>query len=215
MLDGNLARDLRMRLAIWMLPFFVLGRVLLGAALGRAGVLYEPQAHPRFWRRLLAASALFGTVLTGFFLLRDYGGIGKSLPWLASEPGRSAIRLLRNVAPLSLGLAYLATFVLLFDRPAWRRWLQRLAPVGRMALSNYLGQTVLAIGLFYGIGAGLGPRFGLIGMLLAWALIFALQLALSHWWLARFQFGPMEWLWRSLTYRRRQPMRRTAQAEHS
>ncbi len=195
-----------MWVANWTLLFFVLGRVLLGAALGRAGVLYEPQAHARFWRRLLAANALVGGVITGFLLLRDHGGIAELLPWLATEPGRWAMRLLRNAAPLSLGLAYLAAFVLLFDQPAWRRWLQGLAPVGRMALSNYLAQTVLAIGLFYGVGAGLGPRFGLAGMLLAWTVIFALQLALSHWWLARFQFGPMEWLWRSLTYRRRQPL---------
>jgi uncharacterized protein len=68
-----------------MLPFFVLGRIMIGAALGRAGVLHEPLAHARFWRRLLTVNVLLGGLLTGFFLLRDNGGVGASLPWLAAN----------------------------------------------------------------------------------------------------------------------------------
>ena len=52
------------------------------------------------------------------------------------------------------------------------------------------------------------PDWGVAGWWLAWALIFAAQIAISHWWLARFRFGPAEWVWRSLTYGRLQPMRR-------
>jgi uncharacterized protein len=96
---------------------------------------------------------------------------------------------------------------LLFLRLQWRPRLQILAPMGRMALSHYLTQSVLGIALFYGIGLGIGPRWGVAGWWSAWALIFAGQIAISHWWLARFRFGPMEWVWRSLTYGRRQPFR--------
>jgi uncharacterized protein len=114
-----------------------------------------------------------------------------------------------STGALKLGLAYAAIFVLLFQRATWRRWLQLFAPVGRMALTNYITQTVVAIALFYGIGLGIGPRFGLVGVLVSGAIIFAVQIALSHWWLARFHFGPLEWLWRSLTYGQRPPMRRS------
>ena len=81
-----------------------------------------------------------------------------------------------------------------------------------MALTNYLTQTVLGIALFYGVGFGIGPRFGLGGVLAAGAVIFAVQLWWSRWWLERFRFGPVEWLWRCLTYGRRFPLRRDASA---
>lgn len=82
-----------------------------------------------------------------------------------------------------------------------------LAAVGRTAISNYLFQSVVCTFLFYSYGLGLysavGPAAG-IGVTL---VLFALQLVISPWWLRRFRFGPVEWLWRSLTYGRRQPLR--------
>src|SRR5690606_40339918 len=66
-------------------------------------------------------------------------------------------------------LGYAALFVLAFQRPVPGRWLGRhLAPIGRMALSNYLAQTLVAIALFYGVGFGIGPRYGQAGVLAAW-----------------------------------------------
>jgi len=93
-----------------------------------------------------------------------------------------------------------------------RRWLlglqTRLAAIGRTALSNYLLQTLLCTTLFYGRGFGIFgevSRIGQMGVVLA---VWVLQLWLAPWWLKRFRFGPAEWLWRSLTYWQRQPMRR-------
>lgn len=88
----------------------------------------------------------------------------------------------------------------------------RLAAVGRMALTDYLLQSVLCTTLFYGWGFGLFGhvgRFAQMGVVLA---VWAFELWLSPLWLARFRFGPAEWLWRSLTYWRRQPMRRGPEA---
>ena len=84
---------------------------------------------------------------------------------------------------------------------------RRLAAVGRLALTNYLMQTVICTTLFYGWGLGLFDkldRFALLGVVL---MVWIFQLLISPPWLARFRFGPAEWLWRSLTYFRRQPMR--------
>ena len=82
----------------------------------------------------------------------------------------------------------------------------RLAAVGRTAFSNYLLQTVICVSLFSGLGLyGQVERWGQILIVIA---VLALQLALAPAWLARYRMGPMEWLWRSLTYWSRQPLRR-------
>jgi uncharacterized protein len=95
---------------------------------------------------------------------------------------------------------YMGAIVLLAQRPAWRAAMSPLASVGRMPLTNYLMQSVIASTLFYGYGFGLYYRIGpAVGLLIAFA-IYAVQVAYSAWWMARFRFGPMEWLWRTLTY---------------
>ncbi len=95
---------------------------------------------------------------------------------------------------------YMGAVVLLAQRPVWRAAMSPLASVGRMALTNYLMQSVIATTLFYGYAFGLYYRIGpAAGILIAFA-IYAVQVAYSAWWMARFRFGPMEWLWRTLTY---------------
>jgi uncharacterized protein len=216
MLDGNFTRDMRMRIAVWWLPLFVFGRLLIGMAIGRAGVLQESVAHRRFWLRLLAVSLAVSLAATVLLLLRDHDAVGALGPaggWLrGGDAGKNATRLLRHTAPLAQGLFYMAAFVLLFQRPAWRHWLRKLAPVGRMALTHYLAQTLFGLGLFYGVGLGIGPRFGLVAVAVCSVALFALQAWFSCWWLARFRFGPAEWLWRSLVYGKPQPMRLLATA---
>jgi len=82
-----------------------------------------------------------------------------------------------------------------------------LAPVGRMALTHYLLQTVVSLCIYDGWGLGLIGRMPPSRCVALTLILFALQVPLSQWWLSRFRFGPAEWLWRSLTYGRRQRMR--------
>lgn len=99
--------------------------------------------------------------------------------------------------------------VLLICQSGALPWLRgKLAAVGRMALSNYLGQSVLGGLLFYTVGLGLFGRYTGWQLYVFVALMWTVQIAASNWWLSRFRFGPAEWLWRSLTYRHRQPWRR-------
>jgi len=111
----------------------------------------------------------------------------------------------------TLALGYAAGFALL-----WASGKDRLlgwaAPAGQMALTNYLMQTVLQSVIFYGWGLGLIAKLGLVFVFPLSLALFALQVGYSRWWLARYCFGPVEWLWRGLTYGRAQPMRRTAPA---
>jgi uncharacterized protein len=76
-----------------------------------------------------------------------------------------------------------------------------------MALTNYLTHSLLYLGLFYGFGLALLGRVGATFCLVISVAIFGAQILFSSWWLRRFRFGPAEWLWRSLTYGTRQPMR--------
>jgi uncharacterized protein len=76
-----------------------------------------------------------------------------------------------------------------------------------MAIGNYLLQTLICTTLFYGYGFGLYGQVGAAAGVLLTIAIYALQIPLSVWWLRHFRFGPVEWLWRSLTYGERQPMR--------
>ena len=69
-----------------------------------------------------------------------------------------------------------------------------------MALSNYLSQSLIGVLLFYGLGIGLGCSLGLVYVELTALAVFAVQIAVSGWWLQWFRFGPLEWIWRMLTY---------------
>ena len=110
-------------------------------------------------------------------------------------------------AVVPMALAYASGFVLLWQAGG-ERWLRQFAPVGRMALTNYLGQTILCTTIFYGIGFGMVGRFAPWQVVATALTIYTGQWLFSRWWLSRYAFGPMEWLWRSLTYRRRMPMLR-------
>jgi len=85
----------------------------------------------------------------------------------------------------------------------------RLAAVGRTAFSNYLLQTLICTTIFYGYGLGLFGRLERIYLLGVVLAVWIFQLYISPIWLRRYRLGPAEWLWRSLTYRRRQPFRVT------
>lgn len=100
----------------------------------------------------------------------------------------------------------LASGVLFLCNTSLMRYLGPLAAVGRMALTNYLMQTLLCTTLFYGFGLGLFAsldRMQLLGVVL---VVWSIQMVVSPIWLARYRFGPMEWIWRSLTYWKAQPM---------
>ncbi len=102
----------------------------------------------------------------------------------------------------------MTSLALLFQRSEWQPRLMPLSYVGRMALTNYLLQTVVCTTLFYGYGFGLYGKIGIAGGIFLTVVIYALQIPLSKWWLTHFRFGPMEWLWRSATYLKLQPMKK-------
>jgi uncharacterized protein len=113
----------------------------------------------------------------------------------------------KYVSSVMLTLAHASLVMAICKAGLFTRLRHLLANVGRTALSNYLLQSFICTTLFYGFGLGLFnrlERFPLMGIVVA---VWIVQLIISRWWLNRFRFGPAEWIWRSLTYWHRQPMR--------
>ena len=105
-----------------------------------------------------------------------------------------------------LALGYAATVIGLVSVPAGQRMLAWAAPVGRMALTNYLGQSLILGWIFYGYGFGLFGKLSVSTAFTIGVVVYAMQAAISAWWLGRYRYGPVEWLWRSLMYGTRLPM---------
>jgi len=108
---------------------------------------------------------------------------------------------------LLFAAGWIGAVMLVCQRPGWGRVTRPLAAVGRMALSCYLLQTVICTTIFYGHGLGLYGSVNRVGQTLIMLAVWALLLVFCPLWLRYFRFGPFEWLWRSLTYMKLQPMR--------
>ncbi len=182
----------------------VLPLFLLGLYVGRRGILHDVRGHLAFLRRVLwwgLGLGAFGTLVC-WLIYPYYPGQPPVSGWADPMAG-----LAYAVGTPTLCFFYATGIVLLGQRPAWKLRMAPLAAFGRMALSNYLLQWLITVGLFYPYGLGLYGRVGpLLGLALA-VPIFPLQVFVSTWWMNNFRFGPAEWLWRTLTYGKLQPMR--------
>jgi uncharacterized protein len=103
--------------------------------------------------------------------------------------------------------SYIGGVLLICKSEKLRGVTRPFAAAGRMAFSNYIGQSLIAAFIFYGPGLGYFNQIDRVGQMLIVASVWVLQLIVSSLWLKRFRFGPLEWLWRSLTYGVRQPFR--------
>ncbi|NQD37178.1 DUF418 domain-containing protein [Permianibacter sp. IMCC34836] len=106
-----------------------------------------------------------------------------------------------------LAAGYLGLFVTAVQARFWQRALSWLAPMGRMALTNYLTHSLVLTTIFYGYGFAQYGKISRAPQLLIVVAIIAAQALFSRWWLSRYRYGPMEWLWRSITYWQWQPLR--------
>jgi uncharacterized protein len=106
----------------------------------------------------------------------------------------------------ALSLFYAAGICLLYGNSSNHKLLRVFSPVGRMALTNYLMQSVICCFIFMNYGLGFFARVGPANLLWIAFVIYTMQAVFSRWWLSRYWFGPMEWLWRSATYKKWQPI---------
>lgn len=171
----------------------VMGLFLLGYYIGR-NRLYTNLTERKEWLvKVCKISFLVGFPLSLLYAWSGANNHPAGLVWHS---------FLYAVSVVPMGLAYMTGICLLFLRKEeWRLW-KLLAALGRMALTNYIGQSTIGILLFYGIGLGLGASVGLTGTELIATGVFLFQIVFCKIWLHYFQFGPLEWIWRMLTYGR-------------
>jgi uncharacterized protein len=181
-------------------------RFLFGLYVGKRGVVERVATYIPLMRR--AFPWLIAVAIVG-------NGIGLVHEWLEHQHHMELSGSWWTVATIPLveagvlalsGLYVCGICMLFYGSDRWQKRLARLAPVGRMALTSYLTHSVLYLLLFTGAGLGL---LGNVGPTICVALsvpIFWAQVVVSGWWLRRYRFGPAEWVWRSLTYGRAQPM---------
>lgn len=169
---------------------------LLGVVAWRTGLVRQPERHRPLLVGLMVFGLLVGTALT---LLEV---VGPHSTWIGLA------RTLDGFAPLSpviLAMGYMSAVIVLVSFTPARGVLSVFGPLGRMAFTNYLMQSLIFCGIFYGYGLGYFGKLGAASTLILGIVIYALQIVTSIRWLKHYRFGPVEWLWRTLMYGTRQP----------
>jgi uncharacterized protein len=174
------------------------GLFLLGMCAGRLQIFKDSEASRVLFHKLLWPVGLVALITTLSEWLYPVSGQefspGNLLRWFSF-----------TIQQVALSAFYVSAITLLFWRRPSQGLLPALAPAGRMGLTTYLGQTVFGVLVFYGLGLGLLGKIGTaaaVGLAIAF---FVLQILLAHAWAKRFKMGPVEWVWRSLTYFKRKP----------
>jgi uncharacterized protein len=169
-----------------------IGLFLLGALAWRSGLLRNPPRH-------LLSSIAAGCIGLGAALILAHAGrpIAGGRIGLLAEP----------LGTILLALGYGAAIVGIANTERGKRLLGWAAPLGRMAFTNYLAQSVILGWIFYGYGLGLFGQLGVTSALAIGLAVYFAQVPFSAWWLGHYRYGPVEWLWRTLMYGVAQPMR--------
>ena len=155
-----------------------------------------------------------------FFKLLAHVGLGIGIPLnvasiiIIQHPAAEVSGVLQGVgqmlfyvAQYLLSAGYLGIVICALNKKIWQEFFSAFSPMGQMALTNYLMHSVILTSIFYGYAGGQYGEISRAPQILIVIAIIVSQIILSTWWLNRYRFGPMEWLWRSLTYKKLQPMK--------
>ena len=169
------------------------GLFLIGMAMLKAGWFVDPVGHPRPFARLTGFGFGLGVPFQLFSVYLAASGFGAyANGWLAE--------FCQYAGSLGVAMGYVGAVGLVYRRWPAISLVQRLSAVGRMALSNYILESVLCVLVFYSFGLGLFGTIDRASLLVVVLAVWTVALAWSPVWLARYQFGPLEWVWRRLTY---------------
>ncbi len=180
--------------------FKVLGLFMIGLYIGRHRLYADLEKRKDLLRKTAMWGLCLGIPLSGLYAWDSISG----------HPfGNGAHSLIYFVSVYLTAFGYIGAIGLLYlrykDAACWKI----LAYPGRMALTNYIGQSLLGMLIYYGTGLGFGANTGLIYVELIVLCVFSFQICFSALWLRYFRFGPLEWIWRCLTYLRLFPLRKS------
>lgn len=165
---------------------------LLGRVIGRTGFFGKLQQHKSVLKHVVVYGLIIAVTmkLVAYFFVSEYGG------WET---------MFKTLSDIGLSATYVGVLSLLSLEEKTSGFLERMSCVGRMALTNYIAQSVICVAFFKLLD--LEGKVDSAWLLLITFVIYALQLLYSKWWLKHFRYGVLEWLWRSLTYRKMQKFR--------
>jgi uncharacterized protein len=175
------------------------GLFLIGLVFGRIGFLTHPLSFIRL-RKTMFVFAILGAIL--LFALQKY----LATPAVNSlwPQGNMAKGFLDEMIGGYFCMAFMTILVLSFIafylKPLGQKVLNQLAPVGRMSLTIYVSQSLCGVPFFYGYGLHMYDKLSQAQALAIGVAFFTLQVLFAHWWLKRFHYGPLEWVWRAATY---------------
>ncbi len=193
--------------------YITMGLFLLGLYAGRKNIFADIESKKPFFKKLLRTSlwTVLGCVL---FSAAFFGGaqatgikLSDSLQWMVGGE-------VYDVFNAAFATIYTCGVVLLFQKEQWRPRLMHFYAVGRMGLTTYLVQTMFGAFIFFSFGFGLLGEIGASIAVVIAIVLFIVQIQFSKFWFTHFQYGIFEWLWRSLTYLKIQPMRNPSKLEY-
>ena len=180
-----------------LIPIFLVGYWFVAS-----GVLRNYRDYDHIFKPMALIGLLFGLFFTvGGLTVMQHPAARGMISLQAA--GQSLFQLGQYV----LSAGYLGAVMLLVGNVKWHARLGRLAPIGRMALTNYIMHSVILVLIFHGYVGGMFGEISRAPQMLIVAAILIFQFFFSTWWLERYRFGPLEWVWRSLTYKSVQPMK--------
>lgn len=188
----------------------ILASFLVGLWAVKSGYLYRVVREPRVTLRLLAlvlvalaitlASKRWGAAIWPPVRVPADAPLAFPYPYFQLQLLQQFVMGFFGWWEKGTAVLYACILLLIWQRPLGKRVLSPLAAAGRMALTTYLTQSIVCTILFYSYGFGWYGNVGFTGMFVITIVLFACQMAASTWWLARYRYGPAEWLWRTLTY---------------
>ncbi|MFW5656668.1 MAG: DUF418 domain-containing protein [Bacteroidota bacterium] len=181
----------------------ILAMFLTGFLIARKGIVSDYEEKLSLMRKVFWWGLVIGIITSALYTI-SYRYAIMSIPNIWALLSTS----MHTIGGISLGLCYVSGITILFIKGKSGFFRKFLVPIGRMALTNYLMQSIIAVLLFHSYGLGLFGKIAVWQSIILTVIIFALQALFSRWWLSQYQFGPFEWVWRSLTYRKFQPMKK-------
>ena len=180
-----------------MFPLFLVGFWFIAS-----GVLKDIDNNKRLFKSMAGVGLIGG-------LLMSIGGVTLALHPVADEVIEVAVigNAFFTFGHYALTTGYIGAIVLAANTVRGARWLSIFAPLGRMALTNYITHSIILTSIFYGYAGGMFGQIDRITQVLIVLAILIVQLIVCHIWLKLFRFGPLEWVWRCITYLKLQPIK--------
>jgi uncharacterized protein len=185
--------------------YITLGLFLLGIYVGRKNIFNRPEAHIPLFKKLLKYGGL--TVLsTIVFSGIVFGGSALAGWTLSPEVNWLMGGFVIDIFNAAMATIYVATVIVLFQKTKWQKRLMIFSPVGKMGLTTYLMQSVFGTIIFFNFGFGLFMEIGALISVAIGVALFVVQIIFARIWFNYFTQGPIEWIWRNLTYLQIQPI---------